>query len=402
MDTVRLSYPFSRSSVIDACPEYARLREQCPVARVTGPFGAPAWIITRYDDVVVALTDSRFGRAALFAQPPTSAAEAKSRDDSGILLNNDPPEHDRLRRLVSRSAGPRRVALLRESILEVANELADRMSTAPGVVDFNRSFAEPFSQRVLSSFLLHLLAVPAPDRARVRVWAEQLITLSPASASANKAAFRAVQDYLAFLIKQRRSAPGDDPISAALASGGVQPCNDQELTAVLTSVLFGGHSAMVAALGYSLIILLAVPDRWRRFQAAPSRTSQMVEEILRYNPPGDRALTRIALTDVKLSGTAIPAGDAIIPCLASANRDPSQFHAPDAFIIDRRENSHLAFGHGVHVCLGMALARLGLRVALTVLATRLPGLRLAVPVLQLSRIQTGLPVAPVASIPVIP
>jgi cytochrome P450/coproporphyrinogen III oxidase-like Fe-S oxidoreductase len=399
----RLSYPFTRETAVDPSATYEALRETCPVAPVIGPFGQPMWLLTRFEDVCTALSDSRFSRAAIFAAPSGTTVAAARRDDAGVLLNTDPPHHDRLRGLASRFMSARRMESLRPQIGELAAQLASTLLESAEPAEFNALFADPMSRGTMGDLLVMLLDVPPDDQDWFRAVCDTLLRVpgTAASPDGRVGAVHAIQAYLARLIETRRPAPGHDMIGAALGrrrSG--QQATDAEITAVILNILFGGHAAVVSALGYCVVTLLGERGRWRMLARDPSSIEDAVEEVLRYRPAGDRGLLRIALTDVELSSRVIPAGDLVIPCIAAANRDPGRFARPGEFLPGRPDGGHISFGHGTHACLGMALARLELRISLLTLAQRIPHLALARPVSWLTRTHDALPVSPLLQIPV--
>lgn len=393
-----LRYPLSRPDVRGEHPEYARLRAECPVAPVTGPLG-PAWLVTRYADVHTVLTDARFSRARLFTDGDTAVT---AQDDGGILLNTDPPEHDRLRRILAGRIGAAHVERVRPWAEDLAAGLVPALATT-GPSNFLSAFADPFSRQVLGSYVARLAGVPERARDGFLHHTAELITLARLPMRRRTNAFAALRACLTELIEDHSRNPGDDAISAALApaSRDVDPPSADDLLAVLTNVLFGGHAAVVSALGYTLVAALAEPGLWERIRCEPGEVDRVVEEALRHTPPGDRAPLRVVTEDVQLGGVTLLEGGVVIPAIGSANRDPAAFDAPDEFRPDRSDARHLAFGRGTHACLGMALARMELRVALRVLSEALPHLRLATDVGSLRQTHAELTVSPAASIAVL-
>ncbi|MER7505599.1 cytochrome P450 [Nonomuraea pusilla] len=339
-------YPLPRPHPLGIHPGYARLREGCPVARVDSPYG-PAWLITRYADVAAVLTDARYSRAAA------------TEDDGGVLLNTDPPEHDRLRRLVVAHTGAAAVERLRPRAAEIATTLAKRI---PAEAEFVSAFAEPYSHRVLALFVGHLVGLPGGELSPMAT----VLTLARVPDRERAAAF-------AELRRRLRSQV------------------DDETLAVVLNIVFGGHAAVVAALGYCLLAALVEP--LPSLAGDARRIAELVEETLRLAPPGDRTLLRRTLEPVELGGRELPAGALVIPSIAAAGRDPDRPAGGPA-------GRHLAFGRGAHACLGMALARMELRVALQALAEHVPGLRPAAGPATLRRTCEELAVSPLAGIPI--
>ncbi|MBF8185531.1 cytochrome P450 [Nonomuraea sp. K274] len=340
-------YPLRRPHPLGVHPGYEHLREKCPVAEVGSPYG-PAWLVTRYADVVAVLADPRFSRAA-----------AATQDDGGILLNTDPPEHARLRRLVVAHTGAAGVERLRPAAEAAASDLAQGI---PVEAEFLSAFAEPFSHRVLALFVGQLVGLPHQDLDPMAT----VLTLARVPDGERAAAFTELHRRL------RRQV-------------------DEETLAVVCNIIFGGHAAVVAALGYCLLAALAEP--LPRLAGDPARISEVVEETLRLAPPGDRTLLRRTTEPVDLGGRRLPAGALVVPSIAAANRDPDR-------PAGARTGRHLAFGRGPHACLGMALARMELRAALKALAEHAPGLRLAVDAENLRRTCEELSVSPLAAIPI--
>ncbi len=372
-------YPLPRPHPLSIHPDYARLRATCPVAPVSSPFGT-AWLVTRYADVADVLADRRFSREALF---DGSAAAA---DDGGILLNTDPPTHDRLRKLVIARTGAARVEPLRPQAEALAAALAARLRSA-SPIEFVSAFAEPFSQHILGLFVARLVELPEADEPKFVGWISRVVSLAVVPTEDRAAAFAALRGHLVDLAERRRADPGGDVLSTAPGETSAE-----EVLSVLFNVVLGGHAAVVAALGYCLLAALDVPGTLAGLAGQPDRVNELVEETLRLAPPGDRTLLRRTTEDVELGGRVLPPGAVVIPSIAAANRDA-----------DRPAGSaarHLAFGRGSHACLGVALARMELRAALGALAEHVPDLRLAVDAGTLRRTWEELSVSPLAGIPV--
>lgn len=367
-------YPFARASVLDPGAQYDRLRAACPVARVTAPSGDEVFLVTGYDEVRTVLGDARFSREATLRPGAPRLAAPPQRFKS--LLNMDPPEHERVRRLVAREFTPRRVALLRPRIREHAEDLLDAMGRLGPGADLVRCYGLPLPLAVICE----LLGVPFRDRELFTGWSAAWLATtgpSPQEALAGRAALR---DYMAALVADKRRAPGDDLLSALIrvrdrADGSL---DEEELVYLGISLLMAGHETTASQLSNGVFALLT---RHRELAAQlrdPRLAPHAVDELLRLYPPGDEALLRIALEDVRLGGTTVPAGSGVLPSVAAANRDGTRFEAPAACDPSRPANPHLAFGHGVHYCLGAGLARAELEIALGALLNRFPDLRLAV------------------------
>lgn len=353
---------------------FARLREQGPVHHVSLPDGERAWIVTRYDDVRKGLADPRLSldkRHATnyqgFRLPPALDAN---------LLNMDPPDHTRLRRLVTTAFTPRRVEGLRPRIQQITDGLLDTIA-GNGQADLVASLAEPLPITVISE----LLGVPVDDRADLRAWTNEML----AGTAGARAAVANIVGLLVRLIRDRRRDPGDDLLSSMItARDDDDRLTEDELTSLAFLILFAGYENTVNLLSNGALALLRQPDQLAALRADPTRIGAAVEELLRHQTPAPVALRRFPVEEVRIGGVTIPAGETVLLAVASANRDPAHFTDPDELRLDRAEATHLSLGHGIHYCLGAGLARLEATIALGTLVRRFPGLRLAVPAEELS------------------
>ncbi|HZP51947.1 cytochrome P450 [Actinocrinis sp.] len=378
-----LAYPFTRPSALDPSPEYAELRSRCPVAEVTMPSGDPAFLVAGYEGVRTVLSDPRFSREATTRPdaPRISAAPQQFKS----LLNMDPPEHTRVRKLVSREFTARRVAALRPRIQEHTDALLDAMERAEPPVDLVAALSFPLP----ISVICELLGVPFEDRKLFTGWSAAFLSTTALPAAEILAAQVALRDYMAALVAGKRDDPGDDLLSALVAvhDGDEGRLSEEELIFLGISLLVAGHETTANQISNSVFALLTRHDHegLRAELQHPDTIERAVEELLRMYPPGDEALLRITLEDVPLDGTLIPAGCAVLPSLSSANRDGAQYPDADRLDTDRGANPHLTFGHGAHYCLGSGLARAELQIALSSLLRRFPALRLAAPATEISR-----------------
>jgi cytochrome P450 len=370
-------YPFERPSPLDPSPLYAEFRTGCPVAHVALPSGDRGYLVCSYDDVRTVLSDPDFSRAATMEPGAPRVAAAPQRFKS--LLNMDPPEHGRVRRLVSREFTARRVAALEPRIQEHTDALLDAMRDQGPPVDLVQEYAVPLPVAVICE----LLGVPVADRKLFTGWSAAFLSTTRLPAVEVLAAQAALREYMTALVAAKRAEPGGDLLSALV---GVRDRDDgsldeEELIFLGVSLLVAGHETTANQISNSVFALLTRHGGLRGALAAPGRqdasAQRAVEELLRLYPPGDEALLRITLNDAQLGGTLVPAGSAVLPSLGSANRDGGRFPAPDEADPDRPANPHLTFGHGVHYCLGAGLARAELHIALGSLLRRFPGLRLA-------------------------
>jgi cytochrome P450 len=378
-----LPYPFARPSALDPSPEYAELRSRCPVAKVTMPSGDPAFLVASYDGVRTVLSDPRFSREATTRPdaPRISAAPQQFKS----LLNMDPPEHTRVRKLVSREFTARRVAALRPRIQEHTDALLDAMEQAEQPVDLVSALSFPLPISVICD----LLGIPFEDRKLFTGWSAAFLSTTALPAAEILAAQVALREYMASLVAGKREDPGEDLLSALVAvhDGDEGRLSGEELIFLGISLLVAGHETTANQISNSVFALLTRHDYddLRAELQNPDTVEQAVEELLRMYPPGDEALLRITLEDVPVGGAVIPAGSAVLPSLSSANRDGAQYPDPDKMDTDRGANPHLTFGHGAHYCLGSGLARAELQIALSSLLRRFPSLRLAAPATEISR-----------------
>jgi cytochrome P450 len=366
--------PFADPAVLaDPHPALAAMRESAPVHRVDMRMGLPVWMVTRYDDVLAALSDPRLSN-----DPHHAAALSEVlRGDllSRSMLGTDPPEHTRLRRLVSKAFTARRVEGLRPRVQEITDALLDRI-TPRGSADLVAEFALPLPVTVIGE----LLGVPEADRDRFRTWTDEMLD-RPFDIGTDMARVTAAREqmhgYLAELVAAKRAHPADDLITDLVAATDEgERLDAQELLAMIFLLLIAGYVTTVSLIGNGMLALLRQSDQLDRLRADPSLVPQAVEELLRFDGPVNPGLTRYALEDLEIGGVRIPRGDMVLLAIAAADRDPHRFPDPDRLDVGA-DPGHLAFGHGMHYCLGAPLARLEGQVAFTALLTRLPNVALA-------------------------
>lgn len=364
--------PRSAAFIADPYPVYARMRDDQPVAWYPDKRW---WIVSRHADVDAILRDRRFGRRFDPRQPYERFAPWNLVNEHA-MLELEPPDHTRLRRLVSHAFTPRRVEGMREQVRTVANTLIDEL-VEHGTGDLLPLLAEPLPVAVISD----LLGIEGSDRHLLRPWSNAIVALyePAANPAVEDAAITAAQDFTQFLdalITRRRQRPGDDLFSAlvSLQVEGDRLTRD-ELIATAVLLLNAGHEASVNVLGNGVVALMAHRDEWQTLTANPGLAASAVEEAIRYDTPLS-LFTRVASNDVEICGQQITSGATVGLLLASANRDNRVFVQAEQFDIQRQPNPHLGFGAGIHFCLGAALARVELQEAFAQLATRLPGLEL--------------------------
>ncbi|NUS84479.1 MAG: cytochrome P450 [Streptomyces sp.] len=370
-----LNYPFERPTALDPCPHYKRLRESTPVAGIQMPSGDRALLITDYDSVRTVLSDPRFSRAA--TTKPNAPRIGTEPQNAKNLLSMDDPEHSRVRRLVSREFTARRVAALRPLIQKYTDELLDTMEEKGAPTDLVPALAFPLPVTVICE----LLGVPVDDRGKFAEWSGTVLSTVSLPTEQIVAAHVALSTYLGALIADKRKTPGDDLLSALVSihQEDEERLDEEELLHLGITLLIAGHETTTNQIGNGVLALLTHRDQLEALRADPGRIPAAVEELLRFAPPGDEATLRIALEDVKLGDTLVPAGTAVLASLASANRDVRHFGTPDTMDVTRSSaNQHLTFGYGAHYCIGSGLARLELQVVFDSLIRRFPTLRLAI------------------------
>jgi cytochrome P450 len=388
MASVRRKYDlYSDAFRVDTYAIFARMREHDPVLRQPGLDGeSPIWFVTRYDDAeAVLLDDERFVRDPRLALAPNELAafdvglpDSMAFIDSNVL-NREGDDHRRLRRLVSKAFTPRMIEQLRPRIQEIADELIDPI-VSDGEMELVSAFAFPLPITVIAE----LLGVPPADRDRFREWSDAMVRPFPAFAGGELERFGALMTdfvaYLQALFEERRSQPGEDLVSALVAvEDGGDTLSEEELSSMVALLIVAGHETTVSLIGNAVLALLAHPEQRAAVEADPSLLPRAVEELIRYDGPVERSLTRWAAVDVELRGRTIRRGEAVIVVLGAADRDPERFEDPDLLDLRAdRERRHLAFGRGSHFCLGAPLARLEAEIALGTLLRRLPGLRAAI------------------------
>ncbi|MFB7247393.1 cytochrome P450 [Streptomyces populi] len=353
---------------------YAQFRRAGPVHRITGTDGLPAWLVTGYDDVREALADPRLSLAKRNATPGGYRGMALPPALDANLLNMDPPDHTRIRRLVSRAFTPRQIEQLREPIQRTADELLDVIA-AEERTDLIVSYAAPLPITVICD----LLGVAPADRLDFRSWTDSLVAPDPARPSLAREAIGNMLSFLSHLIAGKRTAPSDDLLSALIAVRDEEDrLNEDELTSLAFLVLFAGYENTVHLIGNAVLTLLRHPEQSAELRADPTRLSSVVGELARYDGPMPLAVRRFPTEDVSIGGVTVPAGETVLLSLAAAHRDPRRFTDPDRFDIHRDATGHLALGHGIHYCIGAPLARMETEIALSALLGRFPDMALAV------------------------
>ncbi|HEX6553113.1 MAG TPA: cytochrome P450 [Ktedonobacteraceae bacterium] len=369
----------------------ARLREQGPLIQLTNPFSmGESWVVTTYDDTIAVLKDPRFIKDPQKVSKPSKQQDAAGENTSIIdqfltwrrdMLTVDPPDHTRLRGLVSKAFTPRMIEQLRPRIQQIADELLDAVP-GQGRMDLIADFAFPLPITVISE----MLGIPAKDRQQFRVWSQTIVNATIDPQMEDKlAALEMFVQYIKTLLADKHAHPGDD-----LTSGLVQAeergdtLNEAELISTIFLLIVAGHETTVNLIGNGMLALLEHPEQMHLLRSDPSLLPSAIEELLRYTAPVSLSSPRWANEDIPMHGKVIRKGDMVFVSLIGADTDPQQFADPEVLDILRKENQHVAFGKGIHYCLGAPLARLEGQIAIGTLLQRLPNLRLERPAAQLT------------------
>lgn len=370
--------PLGDSYFQDPLSVFARMREKRAVTPVITPEGQRAWMITRYDEVRSALADPRLAKDWRKLMDPVHRPDPSVGFLLAHMLNADPPDHTRLRRLVQKAFTPGRVAALRPRVEAITASLLDAMArhaadSADGVTDLITDFAFPLPMTVICE----LIGIPDDDREDFSAWS-QVILSSTATMEEFRAAAASMYGYFMPLLAAKRAAPADDLLSALiLARDNADSLTEPELLAMMFLLLVAGHETTVNLIASGTLALLAHPAELARLRAEPGLLPGAVEELLRYANPLNHATDRYAPEPVTIGGVTIPAGESVLCVTSSANRDPRRFADPDRLDVGRDASGHVGFGHGIHYCLGAPLARLEGEIAFGALLARFPALSLA-------------------------
>jgi len=361
----------------DSAGFFARLRESRPVVPVTMPDYGRVWFITRYADVRVALTDPRLANQV--GHLPRGGRSFLN-EVAGVhaLLHTDPPDHTRLRRLVQTAFTPRRAAQLRPRTKEIAAGLLDEMVTRGDVVDLLDGYARPLPITVISE----LLGIPVTDRG----WIWVTVTDYGKGGEELQRVPRELGAYFTGLIDDKRAEPGNDLLSALVLArdnadkdSAADALTTTELLCAAYHLVMAGFDTTVNLIASGTLALMTHPEEMARLRQDPSLLPAAVEELLRFTNPVNHVNDRFTTEDLPIGDVVIPAGERVLIATSSADRDAAQFPDPDRLDLGRDTSGHVAFGHGIHYCLGAPLARMEAEVALGALLTRFPEISLAVP-----------------------
>jgi cytochrome P450 len=382
--TENVPLPFQRGGPCPFAPaeELLRLSREKPISRYLAPGGAPVWLVTRHADARQVLDDRRFSVSAvpqtvLRPRATGSAAAAAPARQPGSFLGYDPPEHDRLRRMVAAAFTARRIASLAPIVHEVVHDHLDVMQAAGPPVDLVAAFGVGVPSRIICE----LMGIPSDESPALQRLAAAAFdqTLSQAELARTSTALR---EHMRALVLRQRAAPDDSVVGRLVHEHGAE-LTDDELTGMCVLLLVAGQDSTANTLGLATLALLENPAQLELFRAEPAVRETAVDELLRYLTVAQTGLIRTATEDVTIGGQPIQAGEYVWLSLSCANRDEDVYPQPHRLDVRRRGAAHLAFGHGTHYCLGAPLARLELAIALPALFTRLPDLRLAVPLAEL-------------------
>ncbi|MEV6406270.1 cytochrome P450 [Streptomyces bobili] len=359
----------------DPYPFYARMRREDPVHRSAQGI----WYLTRYADVEAALSDPRLSNdrdrmtCAYSALGGDLKAFSRLTDRLGrVMSNTDPPEHARLRKLANRAFTARRVEALRDGIQRIVDRLIDEAVAAGPTMDLIEAVASPLPLSVVCE----LFGIPPEDLPQVKTWFHRFGRLSE-DIDKSEEAIDQYEEYLARLVRRRRADPGDDLISALVATQARDDrLTDSELLSTCFVLITAGDETTTHLVGNGMLALLRHPDELTRLREDPALIRAAVDELARYDTP-TQAIVRVVAEDIEIGGRTLREGELAYLFLAATNRDPERFEDPDRLDLNRPGNRHLSFGNGPHFCLGGPLAKLQAEVAVGTLVRRLPHLRLA-------------------------
>lgn len=367
--------PLDDAFVADPYAVYERLRANGPVHRVAMPNGSEAWLVLGEAEIRAALGDTRLSIDRRFSGGGYSGFSLPGALDRN-LLNIDPPDHTRLRRLVSHTFTSRRVENLAEPIRRETDELSRAMAERD-TADLIDDFAVPLALTVIGD----LLGIPADGRRNFRTWTNILLDPDPSAPERTRDAVLSMYRYLVDLIALKRGATGDDLLSALVAArdGNEAELSEDELVSLAFLLFWAGYENSVNFVGTAVLALLTDERQKKALESTPDMIGAAVEELLRFAHPNQFAIRRFPTVDMSIGGVAVAAGETVLLGLAAADRDPERFTGADVLDLSRNEGAHLAFGYGIHYCVGAPLARLEARIAIGGLMERFPRLALLAP-----------------------
>ncbi|MEU6679776.1 cytochrome P450 [Streptomyces sp. NPDC046853] len=373
------------------------LRESRPVSPMLFPDGHEGWLVTGYEEVRTLLADTRFSSRQdigvlhlPYEAPGMPPITEPSPQEPGLFISMDPPDHTRLRRMLTGAFTVKRMKMLEENIVAIAERQLDEMARLTPPVDLVKEFALP----VPSLVICELLGVPYADRETFQANSGKIME-KDISLDEKMAAYTGLTTYLSELVTRKRAEPDEDILSDLARHDDL---TIEELTGIAFLLLLAGHETTANMLGLGTFALLEHPEQLDRLRAEPDLWPDAVEELLRYLSVVD-VLFRYATQDIELGGETIGKGSTVIVSMLAANRDPRRFDDPDALDVHRKARGQLSFGHGVHQCLGQQLARIEMRAGFAGLLRRFPTLELAVPADEV-RLRTNMNIYGVHALPV--
>ncbi|MEH6375701.1 cytochrome P450 [Streptomyces sp. KLMMK] len=371
------AFPMARRCPFGPPEEYAKLRASQPVSRATLKVnGKPAWLITKHEHIKKVLGDSRVSANLKLPGYPLQVPVPEEMLQAVPLtfLSMDPPDHTVQRRMLAPEFSVRRMRELRPRVQQIVDERIDAMLAAGGPADLMTALALP----VPSLVICELLGVPYEDHPRFETWAGQIMSRDISEEERGRAHYE-LDRYVDGLVTAKEGEPGDDMISRLIEKNRAEPAvGHADIVSMARLMLVTGHETTANMIALGTLALLEHPGQLAAVTADPALLPRAVEELLRYFSISDSGTARVALEDIEVGGTLIRAGEGILPLNNAANHDEDVFADPDTLNIHREEaRSHLAFGYGVHQCIGQNLARLELDVVYGTLFRRVPGLRLA-------------------------
>lgn len=366
-------YPFNSNDGIDVSDTYDHVRDLPHLPKVQLLNGDPAWLVTRYEDARFVLGDPRFSRAAGAGRAMPSQADLAPNGAS--LIGLDPPEHTRLRGLVSKPFSVHEVERLRPGVRAMVDELLDRIERQGPPADLVEDFAVPIALGVIAD----MIGVPAEHRSLIREWSDARMSAAGRSEEEILAKAEQLRACVLTHIEARRAEPAGDLLTTLIEAWDSGELTEQELIDLCMAMMVAGYEGPVNQIGKFAYFLTRRPELWEQLRAEPGRLPTAVDEMLRYIPlfVGAGTMPRYPTTDVEISGTLVRAGEPILVAIGGSNRDERQFASAGEFRLDRDRASHLAWGHGVHNCIGRPIGTIELQEALAGLLARFPRLRLA-------------------------
>ncbi|WP_410651815.1 cytochrome P450 [Amycolatopsis sp. cmx-4-54] len=372
--------PLARKCPFSPPPEYERLRRESPISRVGLPSGQTAWALTRLEDIREMLSSPHFSSDRQSPSFPLMVARQILREDKPFrpsLISMDPPEHSRARRDVVGEFTVKRMKALQPRIQQIVDEHLDALLAGPKPADLVQALSLP----VPSLVICELLGVPYSDHEFFQSCSSRMLSRE-VTAEERMTAFEQLENYLDELVaKKEADATEDDLLGRQiLKQREAGEADHGELVGLAFLLLIAGHETTANMISLGTVTLLENPDQLAKIKADPGKTLAAIEELLRVFTIAETATARFATADVEIGGTLIRAGEGVVGLSNAGNHDPDGFENPDTFDIERGARHHVAFGFGVHQCLGQNLARLELQIVFDTLFRRVPGLRIAVPV----------------------